>query len=586
MSEKWAKDLEKDARKFLNDFVLSGSADDEKRKSEDGAPDEATVGVGVGSPGSDQDISVLGWLKEAARKLEDDVSEVRSREKGGLTDAQKRSADEGSFLDRLKGAIDEQIDQVISGEKCIGKGNDADKRSSAPDISRREGGGFSLLKTFSAFASGGGDEESVKVLINRAREAIGDTGDAAEERSLAEVGRVLSDVGRTLDTSFGHLDLTQIDPTAVFYYLEAEDERKNPSWKRRMHRFRKGVDLRHVTELNDALDLAHLSYADSVDDIREGLMHTLDPWELVYCQTESQPGEPGHFVALKKGQSRWSATLDVLLVVRGTKTVTDLLTDALMEPVDYRGGKAHNGIVESGRFLVNKHTKLLKNLRDLSGKRKINLTIVGHSLGAAAASIAGMEFRDDPSIDVNVVGFGCPALLSRDLSEGAREYITTVVGDADVVPRCSSATIANLALDLMEYDWTERGRRDVRQALDEMREWSSYKIIGQDDVDFVMKAVDAIVDKSITPGLKEKTLERVEPVLFPPGRCVHFYRDGSGISGSYVPCTFFGEIDLARTMVDDHTTKGGYGKIFLELMRQFHRNEHFTFEKGQTKGDR
>jgi len=67
-------------------------------------------------------------------------------------------------------------------------------------------------------------------------------------------------------------------------------------------------------------------------------------------------------------------------------------------------------------------------------------------------------------------------------------------------------------------------------------------------------------------------------VLFPPGECIHFYRDGSGISGTYVPCNFFNEIDIARTMIDDHLISSGYRKIFLNLMRDFHKDDHFSFE--------
>jgi hypothetical protein len=73
--------------------------------------------------------------------------------------------------------------------------------------------------------------------------------------------------------------------------------------------------------------------------------------------------------------------------------------------------------------------------------------------------------------------------------------------------------------------------------------------------------------------------------LFPPGTCIHFYRDGSGITGSQPPCTFFDEIDVARTMVDDHLIDKGYRRIFLELMRQYRGDHHFSFEK-EAPGDK
>jgi len=69
------------------------------------------------------------------------------------------------------------------------------------------------------------------------------------------------------------------------------------------------------------------------------------------------------------------------------------------------------------------------------------------------------------------------------------------------------------------------------------------------------------------------------PILFPPGNCIHFYRDGRGISGSRAPCDFFGEIDVTRTMLDDHTIDSGYRRIFLDLMREVMEDPHFRFEE-------
>eukprot|EP00986_Skeletonema_menzelii_P019749 scaffold29058_cov166-Skeletonema_menzelii.AAC.1 len=84
------------------------------------------------------------------------------------------------------------------------------------------------------------------------------------------------------------------------------------------------------------------------------------------------------------------------------------------------------------------------------------------------------------------------------------------------------------------------------------------------------------------PSGKNVGVEKMIPCLFPPGTCIHFYRDGSGIDGTYVPCTFFDEIDVARTMVDDHLISSGYGKIFLNMMRDFHKDDHFSFDRRRT----
>lgn len=44
--------------------------------------------------------------------------------------------------------------------------------------------------------------------------------------------------------------------------------------------------------------------------------------------------------------------------------------------------------------------------------------------------------------------------------------------------------------------------------------------------------------------MRERGLERQKVVLFPPGRCIHMYRDGVGVSCVQVPCTFFNQLDV------------------------------------------
>ena len=440
----------------------------------------------------------------------------------------------------------------------------------------------SLAKSFASLITGEISENEFGDMIHNAQN-LTQKGDVNETRSGMELFNLFitkqEEVKTHISKSLGHLDMKGFDPTAMFYYLEEEDEKKNPSWKRRKHRFYKGVDVSVVNGLNDALHLAEISYLDSIEEIREELQkRTGEEWELVYCQLESLPEQPSHYLAIKKGQSRWSRQLEVLMVVRGTKTIPDMLTDALLDNEDYRDGKAHAGILRSGRYLVEKHTDIMQSLLDLTNKKRIKLTLIGHSLGAGAAAIAGIEFNDRENFDVSVVGFGCPAILSKELSESTKDYITAVIGDADFIPRMSAETIGNLMLDMIEYDWTSKGRRDIEDALKEVRKNVGF-LFRDEDVGSVMRVVDSAMEKYVKPCAREGSMKRMEPILFPPGSCVHFYRDGVSISGSYVPCDFFNEIDVSRTMAYDHLISSGYRKIFLEVMRSSLSDEHFSFDQ-------
>jgi hypothetical protein len=198
---------------------------------------------------------------------------------------------------------------------------------------------------------------------------------------------------------------------------------------------------------------------------------------------------------------------------------------------------------------------------ELSKKRKIEIILIGHSLGAGSAAIAAMELnskpfgnaRNDIQVSAHAIGFGCPALLSKSLSLATKDYVTTVIADADFIPRMSGATLFNLLLDLRSFDYKKQAERDVEQALRELKGMLGFKI-SEDDIQNVMGYVRRGLEKvglsQEAPSALEfnanenetKSVKRKEPVLFPPGECIHFYRDGSGISGSYVPCDFFDEV--------------------------------------------
>ena len=131
-------------------------------------------------------------------------------------------------------------------------------------------------------------------------------------------------IQQAFESSFGpHLantnvkDLFQSLPfTALHYYLESQDSIKTPSWKRRKHRFQQDVDVLKVEEVNEALILSELSYADSVEEIREGLDQLYNnsknysgknkknsnkpQWELLFCDTNSRPNQPSHVLDTKE----------------------------------------------------------------------------------------------------------------------------------------------------------------------------------------------------------------------------------------------------------------------------------------------
>lgn len=499
---------------------------------------------------------------------------------------------ESSVFDQLRNAIG----------NSIGNDNDTSTQSSSPSSSsptppppseeNYKDMGKTLMQLVKQQVAGMSSSSTITVqdIVTEARaiEEQGDVNDAVSLTQLLEIAQISKQqLDENLEEFLGNSKkkLPTITPTDIYYFLEHEDEMKNPSVKRRVHRYFSGIDVSQVERLNHQLELADLSYTDTLEELQTALETKKFDYELAYCDMNSTPGRPSHFVAVHKNQQQqtgpsfWndnSSVLEVILVVRGTKTVTDVITDLLCDAAEYKGGYCHKGILKSGQYLAQKHLKLFQNLLQVSGKQKIKLTLIGHSLGAGAASIAGMELQNKSFLDVQVVGFGCPALLSEDLSKKAESYITTVVADNDCIPRMSTATMLNAILDIANYNWIPKAQRDVEDAIDQI-EQNLPKFLGKGVAQTAHTILKSIDKETLRPQQSEIPRKRMQPLLFPPGKCIHFYRDGFGISGNVVPCNFFGALDFNRRMLHDHLYTG-YKIIFLDLMRQHTDNHSFQFD--------
>ena len=476
--------------------------------------------------------------------------------------------------------------------------HEGSKEKSAQSTSHSKENGFSASSLLTGIASdfmelmgsaagksSDNQEDNTRLakLIAKAREQSSSDDSIQESANLPQIIQLLDQyrdqLEKTADKYVSH-DLSKLTPTALGYYVEYEDERKNPSWKRRLHRFCPQIQFEKVHELNRWLELSYLSYADTVEEIEKGLVEY--DAELVSIQIKSAPGKPAHFIALPRNQSSQNNnTLTVYMCVRGTKTLADALTDLLCDPVEYREGKAHEFIVQSGQFLAESHRELFHDLLKHSKKKRLKIVLVGHSLGAGAATICGIELHHDPEqvFDVEVVGFGCPALLSLNLAEKYQDRITTVVNDSDVIPRLSGVSVANLLWNILEFNWFPYARQDVQQALGELSQlqpWLFNPIVTEKIKDFIEPMMEDYMNDTIQ---KDNKGSRIVPVeLYPPGTLYHFYRDGVGFSGNIVPHRFFSEIDVTRRMIDDHLLHQGYQETFLAVMRQQSGDQHFRFD--------
>jgi hypothetical protein len=160
----------------------------------------------------------------------------------------------------------------------------------------------------------------------------------------------------------------------------------------------------------------------------------------------------------------------VVVCCRGTLSVSDAVIDldAQLSPLDsygYPGGYTHTGILENALRLRDDLDERGHLARFLEQRPHYNLTIVGHSLGAATAALLTLLLRErydtgppPPQQRSSVpltprtrnkltcIAYGGPLLVSLGVaqSEFALRCVTSVVYNADVICRLSLASCALL----------------------------------------------------------------------------------------------------------------------------------------------
>jgi hypothetical protein len=218
---------------------------------------------------------------------------------------------------------------------------------------------------------------------------------------------------RQLKETFGDsVRLDRFDPLQVYYYMQHQEQVKDAVWKRHQHRYLPRLETSVAIQLADGLYLSHLSYVNTVLDVKEGLAaFKKNAWKLLFATTDSQPYQPAHFIAIhrelaplqqqhqqqqndaskkdwwntyrfdthghdKQQQQNSQEDLHVAVVVRGTKGFGDFLTNGLLSLTDFMGGKAHEGMLKSACWLVNQTVPRLQQFLEQTGRRKVQLWLV------------------------------------------------------------------------------------------------------------------------------------------------------------------------------------------------------------------
>ena len=161
----------------------------------------------------------------------------------------------------------------------------------------------------------------------------------------------------------------------------------------------------------------------------------------------AEPGSVAHYIAISKKRR------DILVGVKGTSNWEDLLTDCCLTPQSYnltdvfvndspiRTMEAHEGILRASTKLLEELDVLVEEL--VLPASNYTITVTGHSLGASVAAILGIllrsrfsALRKDAS-RLHVWAFASPPCVDLEVSLACQSFITTIVNNSDLIPRCS-----------------------------------------------------------------------------------------------------------------------------------------------------
>ena len=134
----------------------------------------------------------------------------------------------------------------------------------------------------------------------------------------------------------------------------------------------------------------------------------------------------------------------IFVVIRGSYTYADFITDLKASADDIDGTLIHSGVYSASNSLFIRSEGLLLQTSKENGNRQIVFT--GHSLGSGVASCTARMFKKaHPELDIKAVAFAPVASMSGDAIEETKSYITTFALGGDPIPFLSLHNVAQVS---------------------------------------------------------------------------------------------------------------------------------------------
>lgn len=194
---------------------------------------------------------------------------------------------------------------------------------------------------------------------------------------------------------------------------------------------------------SDLRALRYLAFAEASYEDSEIVRKTCHKYghDVIFITEVSQPGAPAHFLSFFKERK------EAILSIRGTKTLSDVLTDVSQDIDEFELGDGKRAYAHAGFLASAQHVIFCVKpiIRDLLIPQGYSLTITGHSLGAGtAALVTKLLLKDFPGI-IRCICFAPPPVIDASTALAAHS-ITSFVCNDDCVPRISLQNLGRLKL--------------------------------------------------------------------------------------------------------------------------------------------
>jgi hypothetical protein len=196
----------------------------------------------------------------------------------------------------------------------------------------------------------------------------------------------------------------------------------------------------------------------------------LQGFQLIYAHVQSQDVRHPSFALLGSKETKTA-----LVLIRGSKSVQDLLTDIQAHPEeigasgsgsdpreDTPGGFvdafAHNGMLKAAMWIKD---RIVKSLRILHNEG-YHIVFAGHSLGAGCAALLSVMLQKEFE-DLECFAYAVPACVNYSVAEACVDFVHSIVLRDDFVPRAKASNILKLVSRLRDFKgcWRETASEDL-----------------------------------------------------------------------------------------------------------------------------